>query len=106
MLIDHLTVGNHLRLGYKTSSQQAQMLLLKKNIGSALLTKFIATRIFYYYVLSIFMDFATLDFCSPFNLHFREPAFPIPIRGGALRFLAETPNVSILTTIFLFFSFP
>lgn len=87
-------------------SQQARILPLKQNIGSALLTKFIATRLFFYYVFSIFIDFATFVFCSPFNLYFRKSAFPILTGGGALRFLAEKTNAHILMIVFPFLFFP
>lgn len=75
ILMSHLRIENHLYFAYKTSSQQAQMVPLKPTIGSASLTKFIATRFFYYYVFSIFMDFTTFDVCSPLNLHFRKSEF-------------------------------
>jgi hypothetical protein len=45
-LMGCLQVGNHPYFGYKSSSQQAQMLPLKQNARSPLLTKFIASRVF------------------------------------------------------------
>lgn len=65
ILIGHLRVENHLYFAYKTSLQQAQMVPLKPTIGSASLTKFIATRFF----ITMFSAFLWISLHLMFALH-------------------------------------
>lgn len=65
ILMSHLRIENHLYFAYKTSSQQAQMVPLKPTIGSASLTKFIATRFF----ITTFSAFLWISLHLMFALH-------------------------------------